>query len=182
MKLIITLFLSFILQNSALATEITFEPYIGPYLFGTYSDGSSNSISGFGIGAKGGLFFAKSFLAGLELTTAALEVDKNPSENHEQQGIGAFGGMILPAVPIRAWMTFYPVYISRIGGGRRIDGSAFKLGLGISPFPLPLSFNVEYLMATFTEQRVNGSNSALTPEASSQNLMVNVSFPLSAPL
>jgi len=174
--------LSFLFIFSVQAAEITFEPYIGPYLFGTYSDGSSSSISGFGIGAKGGFFFAKSFIAGLELTTAALEADKNPKENHEQQGIGVFGGMIVPGVPIRAWMTFYPVYISRIGGGRRIDGSAFKLGLGISPFPLPISFNMEYLMATFDDQQVNGRTETLTPEASSQNLMVNVSFPLSTPL
>jgi len=41
---------------------------------------------------------------------------------------------------------------------------------------------MEYLMATFDDQQVNGRTETLTPEASSQNLMVNVSFPLSTPL
>lgn len=179
-KLLVLILFIFPLRLSAL--ELTFEPYLGPYLFGSYEEGSGSSINGFGIGAKAGAFFAGAFIAGVELSTAALEVDKNPSEDHEQQGIGAFGGMIIPGLPIRAFLTYYPVYLSRVSGGRRLDGSAVKLGMGLSPFPLPVSFNMEYITATFTSQTSGGIETKMNPEASSQNLIFSISFPLSSPL
>ncbi|GAB4009919.1 MAG: hypothetical protein Fur0010_01470 [Bdellovibrio sp.] len=172
----------FILPLRLSALELTFEPYLGPYLFGSYEEGSSSSINGLGIGAKAGAFFGGAFIAGVELSTAALEVDKNPSEDHEQQGIGAFGGVIIPGLPMRTFITYYPFYFSRISGGRRLDGLAVKLGLGISPFPLPISFNMEYITATFSSENTGGREVKMTPEASSQNLIFSISFPLSSPL
>lgn len=164
------------------AMEITFEPYLGPHVLGTFDEGGSNGMSGFGIGAKAGVLFMTSFLSGIEISSAAMKVDKNPKEDHEQQGVGVFGGMIIPLLPMRAFLTYYPLYIDRISGGRRLSGNAVKLGMGISPLPFPVSFNMEYLIASFGEQRSNGTTSKLSPEASSQVLIFSVSFPLSSPI
>ena len=165
------LILTFLLSLQSSGMEIIAEPYLG-FHTGSYNDGSnSNSASGFSMGGRGFLFF-QSIMAGLDLQLSMMNTDINGSDTDiEMNQFGFFGGFSFPMIPVRAWMTWFPLDKASVRPGGKLSGTGVKFGVGIDPIP-PVSFNMEYKTSTYDDL----DDLPVRPERKISSVYFSVSF------
>ena len=169
---------SFGLKQTANA-GVMLEPYVGYFLSGKIGDkdGKSNATGpGYGLRLA---YYSMGFFAGAEYQGASLKVDSTPKSDAVATDIGATVGFNFPIL-LRVYGTYFVSSKNKFSaGGSSVtyEGSAIKLGVGWTAFPL-VAFNVDFYAPTYTKYSASSGSGTLTDKVTGNLIMLNVSVPL----
>jgi hypothetical protein len=186
------------------AGDISFlaEPYAGWSLAGKATgsstitgatfDGDIGTFNGFTFGARAGAEFSELVFGALDFSyapsfsftpEAALAASGTGlAGNLKSTRLGLTAGILVPALPIRAWIGFN--FLDKISDDdSTLSGMSFKIGAGVKPIPL-LSLNAEFIMG-WINSVTQGTVSADLPSGVSlkhRTLLLTASVPFTLPL
>lgn len=164
--------------TSTAKAGVMLEPYLG-FATGKLGDKATGKSDGSGpyYGARVA-FSTLGFFVGGEYQGSSLKIDTNPKSDGTTTDIGATAGYEFPIL-LRVYATYFvdsQLKMKVSGTNYTYKGSAMKLGIGWTAFPL-VAFNLEYYTPTYT--KLDGTTLSSDYKVSGNLTMLNVSIPLS---
>jgi len=167
-KLLVILSIMFATANAS--AGILLEPYVG-YHMGSSEGSEDVDYKGMGYGGRIGWTLPIIFFA-FDYSAATVDYEASPTVDADMSAMSLVVGANLPVV--RVWAGYSFATEIDIEDFIKIEGSGMKAGVGFKLPALPISFNLEYVMATYDDPEVG----TLTNDIDASGLFVSVSAPL----
>lgn len=150
--------------------DFLIEPYLGYHMGKFETGGVSEDSKGVTYGGRLGFSTLIGLQFGAEYMAGKWEADFNPKFKGDVSNLGVFVAYDFPIL-LRVFGSYF--FDAEIKDTNKYEGSAMKLGVGLSPVPL-IDINFEYITSTY--DKLNGNS--LASDAKSNMYGVSVSIPL----